>query len=296
MARSGRWECLLTVSVVSAGGLGCPVGVEPGPKFCLEPPLEVGERCEFDSECPIGSSCFLGACRARTGVGGPCTSLWDCAASLRCVAGTCTATGTLSLGDACSSSFLGDVCRSGVCFEGACAEPGDMNEPCDDETCRAGLVCSWWEAEGRRCRPLQPAGTPCDPTPCVVDAFCDASRTCQPRAGEGDSCADHRCGEGLFCRRTDETCRPFRALGETCRGAGSYCRPGLLCQTAHEPPRCTEVDDVVPEGGACVSDRGCAAGTFCDSGTCRTRLGEGELCTYLACRAPYRCVSRWVFD
>jgi len=155
--------------------------------------------------------------------------------------------------------------------------------------------CDRWSTLPETCQrfllPRVPLGQPCYDgyDECLDEGICRGStcpRTCQPRAGSGDSCSnDRQCRAGLLCRMPllgtgVGTCLPQSSLNGNC-GRDVDCVSGLFCfeQT------CT----ALPQAGtACIANR-CLADSFCDAGECTARVSLGRPCDGDECQASLVC-------
>lgn len=196
-----------------------------GPLFCYRFDL----RCRGPAR--EGEACdpYHGALRPQ------CEDGTFCAGADPNVEGTCTAllpAGAPCDRDACLPPF---TCQEDPDVAGGarCALAAGPGCACDDaHLCASGFAC----VEGS-CRLERLRGGACArDTDCAFDQAC-VEGACR-RATLGQPCTDeHRCAEG-WCSEQDPRsssrgiCRPWRALGETCRsdlpcGEPDVCRGGL---------------------------------------------------------------------
>lgn len=176
-------ECVINNYVGgSAAPSNCGAGLycdsSQQPPRCMNTVKTAGSACEcFD--CAADLYCDYmnkpSACKAYKVENEPCTRYDKCAAGLECMAGTCRRIASLSMGEQCH----GDPreCAEGI--EGAsclddgtgitrCSVPGLKGAPCDPEV-ESAKTCAFY-----------------------YDLICDeASRSCQPLPGLGESCQDY---------------------------------------------------------------------------------------------------------
>lgn len=218
--------------------------------------------CEDDTQCGRGRVCEAGLCVARP----ECRDDAECGADARCV----TPPGRCVADDECDDALDCPADRP-VCADGQCIA--------DDECpggCRPGAECV-----GGRCVELGACGAECAPgTFCspIVERCVEC--TADGHCGEGRSCHDERCVDGL----RGATCTPC--------GRGGTCGVGFVCD--------------LDFGGLCapVCQRGgaCPNGYFCDGELCRAEqvcagfecFSDDDCdgaCLAGVCDAPQRCVS-----
>lgn len=158
---------------------------------CGRPSVQLGGRCELNSECQGLLVCRLGRCRNE------CRGSRDCAFGLRCVRsedglGACQldTEASCTLSSECEAPL---VCRSQTCTN-ACE---------NDRDCPSGELCEEDERGGKGCQ---------DPTTesCRLNSDCPQPLVCA---------VDQRCREQC---RTDRDCRD----GQRCdvRQAPAVCR------------------------------------------------------------------------
>jgi hypothetical protein len=187
--------------------------------------------------------------------------------------------GTKENGAACGAD---PQCKSGFCCAhafacGTCCPAPQVNEPCWDYACGAGLGC---EVPSEVCVPESQEGEPCG-----TMTVCAGSLTCQQGvcvkyglAHEGEACTLDACAGYLMCSNTTSTCESIShfsaAEGEPCNPAdgSEVCQHGLACQIG--PP------------AICVA--GAKPGEPCAQGPFFTQSNCGNL---LACIGG-ACVER----
>lgn len=151
--------------------------------------------------------------------------------------------------------------------------------------CEQGSDCEEDDTRGSRCTALEPfqadppgLGEPCvggEPTArysCEAPLYCAGmfqveTTTCQPYAGEGESCERTACAEGLLCDYgAGSTCRPPSPAGSPCSfvefspcGDDGYCdRGGIEATEGVCAPR-------LEPGATCVQPDACGEGSCsCD--------------------------------
>jgi hypothetical protein len=177
-------------------------------------------------------------------LGDPCTDYGgfsDCASGLVCHARTCV--------DPCRPLAAGEPCTDtpGTCGDGLfcllhddgrCVPFARDGEPCESAPCLDGLICKYSEAAGASlCRPVGMIGAPCfydydcqDGLLCFDDLAANTN-LCRSPAGDGESCEDIKCAQGLSCEFEAfdaRICRPTPGLGEPCTNrcdGYTYCEP-----------------------------------------------------------------------
>lgn len=261
-----------------------------------------GATCDSPLACATGLLCTADdTCAEPGGESAACGEDVQCAAPLRCVGGACRALGALE-------ASCGSTAECGallVCDEGACAEGAT-------ETCSPTDACGNLAACGapRACVARGTAGTSCEEArDCDPAYFCDSSTdVCALRAGAGEACSDGiHCAPGLGCDlEGDGTCRALPGSGSAClfgEDGPVLCAEGLACVGGTCGPLPTEgqpcaIDNrcaeglgcdfspagsfcIVPRGvgGACESDRSCAAELHCAGTTCVADLPAGAECS-----------------
>ncbi|AKF10137.1 hypothetical protein DB32_007286 [Sandaracinus amylolyticus] len=217
----------------------------------------------------------------------------------------------VEIGDRCAAELATCAAGYGVCLGGLCDALPSEGRSCAG-TCAPGLVC---DEETSRCQTPRLEGEPCDETPFDDRSDCAPGLRCvgvcvAPRA-EGASCErTNECDADLAC--VDGRCAPARhegcaecASGEQCGLSIGRCRPRL-----DEGEACAENDEcarelacvrgrcaprgLVGEPGTCEwTETTCAAGLWCEGGTCQPFPGEGEACSELLrlCAEGLECVS-----
>jgi len=125
-----------------------------------------------------------------------------------------------------------------------------------------------------------------------ANSFCSNSRVCTAKPGDGQPCLSGMCASGLFCQN-GTTCRPLRAVNETCQNDGQ-CAAGLFCNFNADPePVCAPLKalgEPCTDSDECVTDfcvPGVCSGTnvACYGDTCGNRcMDDGSPCT-----VPQQC-------
>ena len=237
----------------------CPL---PGGTFTA------GGTCDGAGTCntPAPSACFpficgLNACEST------CTKDGDCAPGQYCsAAGSC---GLKPNGAVCQ---LGTDCQSGICAQGVCCATACTG------TC---LSCALVGGLGA-CSPVPSGGS--DPAgicanqgapSCGTTGFCNGAGGCQLYSA-GTQCAASSCPAGST----------LDTLVRTCDGAGT-CKPATT-QSCF-PYVCNATTQAACVA-VCASDADCAAGQFCNAGSCGLkRLGQ-------ICAAGSDCASGYCVD
>lgn len=142
---------------------------------------------------------------------------------------------------------------------------------------------------------------------CAEGLICDReSGLCASTPGEGETCVQGQCGEGLRCASMgtelqcivpkatgeacttatecasavctpgDQTCGDFPAVGEMCVG---YCADGATCAIAADAQQLT-CQTIPAKGEPCLTQtlEACADGLVCLNDTCSDPPGEGKSC------------------
>jgi len=118
--------------------------------------------------------------------------------------------------------------------------------------------------------------------------------TCKKPVGEGKSCKNATCADGLYCHIVADTytCKPRAKEDETCStsGAGPECDEKLACNVpaGKDEGKCVVP---VPFGEKCSSTSVCDR-SLCLDGVCRSKSNKGEECLHRwTCFDPYVCVD-----
>lgn len=227
---------------------------------CDFPPgsLADGAACTDSSQCKSeacvktasssGSTPSCGTCQARIPVGGACTTEDRCVDNAMCDFTTkkCIALVKNGAGGSCDSA--------------------------KGESCQTGLYCDYTT---NVCKTRAAAGQACSSTsPCDSGLTCDStSKTCyQPTvATEGQACGAStkaRCGSDLACDAMTAKCVKINwvAPGGDCGAPYSTCLHGSCSSTTKKCPA------LIPDGGACTSDRStgvCDDFASCIDGKCQ---------------------------
>jgi hypothetical protein len=257
---------------LAAGSTGMP---SCAPYLCSGTQPVCPTSCTNDNNCGAGSYCAGAACVGANPNGTACTA-----------------------NDQCSSGF----CVDGFCCNGACAGPCDR---CD----LSGLAGS--------CLPVPAGSLPSSP---MCGAYlCDGTNP-----GCATSCTkDNNCVTGDYC--AGSACVPKKAIGAMCAQPNEclqgFCADGYCCNAACNGP-CDECATVpgscsfVPPGGAgsppctpylcpgtaaqcattCTLDSDCAAGNFCNAGSCVPLLGNGAVCSRTQMCTSGNCVDYYCCD
>lgn len=245
----------------------------------------VGEACAAAGQCASGRCSAdeqaggCGVCIEARRLGESCGgALQGCGLSAFCAKGTCVSN-KKSAGEPCEPAPKG----------------GDTGE-CDDE-----LYCSGDWQKGGVCAARIALGGACDyRTLCEAGAIC-IHDLCRPEAslyaGQGESCADGYCQDGLLCDPEALVCKPGSLKEGALCGIVSgeivhdECASGLTCYDLKWPNGGGGQETVsrchpLPEAGEFCAYGRCAPGLTCDghasfnvvSPVCvRLRL-EGEDC------------------
>ncbi len=213
------------------------------------------DACAAEEEDASCDATHVDACdRGQTGtraVGAPCTQ------SSQCASGRCEASGKSDGCGTCgATSLVGQPCTIGT----ACT-PGDA---CDAKT----MTCATkvYLAEGQTCDGY---GLRCDD-----GLYCQgATKTCQPKGGEGAACAGNgACRSGFACSQS--VCTVLPGVGSPCLNGA--CGAGLVCDSGGH---CITPAFAEP-GQPCGPDVFCRVGS-CSPGspsTCPTVIADGQPC------------------
>lgn len=173
-------------------------------------------------------------------------------------------------------------CAAGLsCFSSLCTLPRADGFACDDhEDCASPLLCL-----GGFCGSVAAVGESCAVNgECAVDARCSGG-TCTARPA--GTCADDvGCGNLTSCVMPSvRRCVALAASGAACADDAS-CLDGLACDP--DTLRCGALPAL---GQGCMAR--CAAGLFCEFGTCIAQVGAGSDCPFdsTACASGLVCVS-----
>lgn len=250
----------------------CPLDLEDtalGDNGCLGWPghcavvgaLERGAPCVDDRSCASGQCVWLPPPRVETGNNAPpLHAPWPgvCAGPDDDVPGGVCLDRLPGCGVPCAAHgdcFTGTVCDHGTCVAALTRDVGDEcgapTTPPDDAFCGAGLACHLDEYGYGTCR-LEGPGED--------GALCDAH----------DDCAGgHRCELGV--------CRSEGELGETC-DFDRRCGPGLHCSYSTET--CV-APGPLGQGADCTDDESCGANLVCsvETGRCEGRAFFGSFCS-----------------
>ncbi|MBI2392139.1 MAG: hypothetical protein HYV09_21285, partial [Deltaproteobacteria bacterium] len=261
-----------------AGGAACAANGECASGVCADEVCcdrACGGSCE---SCKLASA--VGTCTAITGA--PVHA--GCGAYAKCATGSCATTcavdGDCSTGHFCdggkcvagraraASCTRDRECASGFCTDGACCE-----SRCDGqcEACDVGLdkgSCVPVNGAPHGARPActgTGAGTECG-------VRCNgANRTACVLAGSTVTCSKNACTGGLETRVG--VCNGAGACSESPRACGAYACGELACNTL------------------CKTKADCAAGHYCDAGTCAPVEALGR-----ECAAADTCASGFCTD
>lgn len=190
----------------------------------------------------------------------------------------------------CEQVFTGLVQQDGECYQDEECASGLY---CNDDSQNCPGQCSSYLDVGDSCD----SGGFCDPEA----AACDGNQQkCVPLAGEGESCADIDCQQGLVCIDPggSATCKSPAAAGESCQD-NRDCQADLICSQdkCTVPAAAGQACNVGSEASLLLA---CQAGLYCDadilhhenSGTCRPRKGSGEECImFYECNSGLLCVG-----
>lgn len=242
----------------SCGAARCRDGLycDPASQRC-EPYQAVGEDCT-SRQCGEGLRCDPATqrCAEPPTDGEACADsrAYRCARGHSCIAGVCRAWG--AAGAACGNADT-PICAARLrCENQTCRRVVFENDACGvDTVCAPGTAC-----RAGRCVAGPFLGEACQPGEVCVQSVCIAAR-CQR--------APPFCGAGTY--GAAGTCRPYQALGESCRVSPAddprLCGPGLRCDGT--PRVC--VKDRALLGESCRTLQ-CAPALTCDpdSLTCVT--------------------------
>ena len=230
---------------IACGSTSCPM---PGSTFTA------GGTCDGAGSCktPAPLSCFPFIC-GPSACESACSSDGDCAPGQYCYAGSC---GLKSNGAVCQQ---GTECQSGVCAQGVCCATA-CTGTCMSCALAGGVgICSAVPSGG-----YDPTGLCSNQgaASCGTTGFCNGAGSCQLYAA-GTQCAAPSCPAGST----------LDTLVRSCDGAGT-CKPAttqtcfpFMCN-ANTQTACVSV---------CATDADCAAGQFCNAGSCGLKR-LGQLC------------------
>ncbi len=207
-------------------------------------------------------------------------------------------TGTRLQGQGCSlldECATGLYCTSGINQCGQCAARVANGGDCSNAPCADTLVCAT-AGNDTVCVPRDANG---------VGASCGQLNTglCRGRLQCVGGTCTRPAARGATCDQNLQTaadCDIFAADGcvnGTCTaltwvGIGSTCGDTEQCDNRGTCDAASTTCTALPSSGACVSDR-CAPGSYCDSGSCRTRGGTGASCANVSgsCNDGLFCAS-----
>ena len=244
-----------------------------------------GSPCSGDSQCASErcsvsgyGSAACGECLVARNVGEPCGAAGvTCGRTASCRDGVCVSSRAW-IGASCTVNTKGgstDCDEELGCKvvdgrgEGTCVRRPRLGEPCEDSAVR--------------CK-----DSVCHDGACIADG---------PRE-LGESCAGSYCGEGLFCRRSDQTCRraelPEGARCDDLFGAAD-CKPGTHCQVAGESTRAPyTMRCFAPVGlGESCDGRECSRGMFCEAPEAKSsrRICQSRRGVSSPCRGTNECLD-----
>ncbi len=149
-------------------------------------------------------------------------------------------------------------CQSNACVDGVCCD-GACGTQC--MACTAALKQSGPDGV---CGPAKEGTNPHgDACPAEAQATCGADGTCNGFGG----CRSYQ--KGTSCGAS--SCNGTIATGQICNGLGACGSDSVDCA----PHACKNGGCVKP----CTSGTDCAAGFYCDGGTCKAKLPKGSTCT-----------------
>jgi hypothetical protein len=297
-----RWSGMcrpgLTCFPPAPGTVDCATGEVPGPEGCV--PLEegladsgtcrlgnLGEWCDATHDCEDPMYCTSqemwgsGECRLHVAVeGGGCIpgDIEPCLPPMRC---------------ACPTP------KDCKCWDGS------VGDPCQQESCQAGLTCQVVVTGGTSGKLSCVDGVVGDP--CNGDS-CNPTLSCMPVTGEdesglqcvegvaGDPCyTSATCMSGLECiqfaGRAQGVCGVFRQQAAPCDPGdrAAPCEQGLVCNTAYPTPVC-EKPGTVSE--PCARDEECRYELQCAEEVSQCTAGQpGQPCgTTADCLAGSVCM------
>jgi hypothetical protein len=258
-----------------ADGVPCDTGLVCGPDaICALPAIE-GSSCFADEHCAEPLICDVDSCQppepaALDGEscedGEPCAS--PCSVCRPRADGSRVCLDRAAAGGLCDAD---DHCRAGLFCDVAlsrCLRLAEIGEPCADQPCEAGLVCSADEPPEPPPPPdagVADAGPP-PPTPDAGPPVAVCQR--KPIVGEGcvrgglfdcgvGACVGGACVEGVF----DDPCL-----------VDGDCADGALCVASV----CTRAPRL---NAPCTADGRCESGLLCRDDRCLGLPGAGETCT-----------------
>jgi hypothetical protein len=251
-------------TLVSSGNPGNPAC---SPYLCSGISAACPSSCAADTQCASGDACVGGKCVAKVNQGGACVADNQCFTT-HCSDGFCCDFACDGSCDACAASL--GASQNGSCTVvakgGAGVAPSCAPYLCDGNSasCPTGCV---------------------DDTNCDAADYCDGSKHCVTKLGEGGVCGRTRmcrsgfCADGFCCNSAcDASCDVCSAsLGATANGTCSPARLGSAGAPACGVFRCDGTHSTCPS--QCASDAVCGPSTYCNGVTCVAPLPTGSACT-----------------
>jgi len=297
-----------TPHCVSGGCVACRDTSDCSGAFCVEGACVA---CRDDADCDAAAPvCDAGACASCEGQDCSADQVADELAAVMCVGAAGAVRSNYEGGDPARSRFEEDVFAAVVCAypavtnevsqildavrDGRTTVDFDVLRACVSDIQNVSgqlLLFGILQCEGAL------AGTAANAAPCLAyfecaSGYCEAGTgcvgTCAPQVATGMPCDDDaECMGDDICAGTCQAPTPPTGLGlgATCTN-DFQCLSPLVCR---ETSTCGEIPGA---GMPCndISFTSCAAGTYCDGTTCRTRTGMGEPCTNaVSCVAGTRC-------
>lgn len=222
---------------------------------CMGNSFVPAQKCSGAGQCQEASpnQCGDYACTAE-GCKKDCTSQTDCVAGVQCVGNKCG--GKLAPGEKCTmaSDCSTNFCVDDVCCGSAC---GGTCEACSNAKTGGS------NGECLAIPPSKGAQMECatqSAASCGTTGRCDGARKCEFHAA-GTDCAGQMCAGGMYtaARKCDGN--------GTCSTANTTsCAPGT-CDASTQQCKAT-----------CSMDAQCAAGAYCEGGTCKTKKANAAMC------------------
>jgi len=229
-----------------------------------------GQVCDGLGSCVVdttGTDCSPYVCSGNA-CANPCSTNLDCLPGNFCDAGSCKS--KLSNGAVCATNA---DCQSSYCVDGVCCATACTG------VCQACSAAKKGTGVDGECEPVKDGTDPDDECPddgaatCKRDGACNGSGLCRYYA------------KGTTCKANTTTCVGNFAKGYLCDGLGTceYEPTGTDCS----PHLCLNNQCANP----CTADTDCVTGNFCDTGSCKAKLPNGQQCT-----AGTQCSSGFCVD
>ncbi len=298
---------LVVLVALSCSLLGCPPpggsdgGTVPTPLSFCEKYSSPDFACDFLPSCGLYDSrdACLTQLRAQN-------SAADCATSLAVVD---VAAGWVHYDAATGEKCLNDIKTTCDQFPRSCLNvftgARTDGQSCHTDTCVTGFYCASDGGCPGSCAAKKPEGTVVrSSTMCIEGTESHFGLPdggfgsyCQKPVGEGQSCANTECEDGLFCDADDTCAKPY-GIGEKCTNPGEYAeceyKYGTVCQPSLDggDNRCGKYAKRGEPCGYCTVDLRCVIAQGQSSGTCGDLGASGDSCRFDdECTAGLYCNS-----